>query len=372
MNCRSLDPNLALVRGDRSRASRIAACLVVAGLLCGGDLRGEETPAALPATAPPPAAADGPRMPLPVADAGSVRPSSPLRTSTPIEAPNVDRIETPSAGEATPAAAAPVEVNVPGPEMPPEPKDSEVTPMAPAAATDLEELRLHQEKVRRFERLRRQIDALDERWKGESSFIARPSKPGDLEPKPIEAPEDAAAARVELPPADEEPKHAGEQGSSGDAAGPSNAKPAPAPGSEPLPFPAPSTEAAAATVDGDSVVEGPVDRLGLADSLFATDEVALALEMYSQLDAETYPPDTTLWIAFQIASCHRRLGAAGEAEKRYRQILAKHQSGWIPDLCRWWLAATQDRSRLAANSEKLSQILKTLETELENDLQRTP
>lgn len=119
---------------------------------------------------------------------------------------------------------------------------------------------------------------------------------------------------------------------------------------------------------GSVVVEGPVDRLGLADSLFATGQIPLALEMYSQLETSSYPPDVQQWIAYQQASCYRRLDNLPEAEKRYRLVVASSPPGWLADLCRWWLAAIAERKRLGASTDNLKRVLNSLGTELDQQL----
>lgn len=116
------------------------------------------------------------------------------------------------------------------------------------------------------------------------------------------------------------------------------------------------------------VVDGPVDRLGLADSLFATGQVSLALEMYSRLDIKSSPQDIQDWVAYQQASCHRRLGNLPEAEKRYRDVIAATQSGWLNDISRWWLKAISERKQLTDRTEKLKATLTALGSELEHEL----
>lgn len=263
-------------------------------------------------------------------------------------------------GDPPPAAT---ESRSPEPFIPPPVAAGAPAERVPLATPVVNERQLQREKEEKFERLRQQIEKLDQRWKRElaspppetSAPLPATPPPAATTPAPSEIPSIPETSQIAAPDSDVPALPATD----------STTPP-------PLPFPGSTEDRSEELPAPGLVIDGPVDRLGLADSLFATGEVPIALEMYAQLDVETYPPDTRLWIAFQTASCHRRLGNASEAEKQYRQILAKHQTGWIPDLCRWWLASMQDRARLTANSQKLSQILNTLQTQLDNELPRKP
>ena len=72
-------------------------------------------------------------------------------------------------------------------------------------------------------------------------------------------------------------------------------------------------EAAVPLSDAISILKEPVDRLAMADSLFATREMRLALELYESIDAIQFDPEDRLWIWHQIGCCQRVLGdqAAG-------------------------------------------------------------
>ena len=50
-----------------------------------------------------------------------------------------------------------------------------------------------------------------------------------------------------------------------------------------------------------AVVDGPVDRVGLADNLYALNELSIALEMYQKVDLKDLPASERYWVTFQQA-----------------------------------------------------------------------
>lgn len=111
----------------------------------------------------------------------------------------------------------------------------------------------------------------------------------------------------------------------------------------------------------DGIVDGPVDRLALADSLYAGGQIDLALQTYGQVDGEQLTAEDRLWIDFQIASCHRRLGNDPEAEQRYRRLAGTQDGGVYASQSRWWLDAMTARRALESDLQRVTESLKSLE-----------
>lgn len=146
--------------------------------------------------------------------------------------------------------------------------------------------------------------------------------------------------------------------------------PAPVPVNEPLPndaevaaslSPSPSAvphaeshTAPNASIMENVVVDGPIDRLGLANNLFAAGQYPLALEMYQQASAEILPVHQAFWVEYQTANCIRRLGRRGEASLRYRKLASKPEAGWLCRQAQWWCETLEKirvlESTLADNS----------------------
>jgi len=102
------------------------------------------------------------------------------------------------------------------------------------------------------------------------------------------------------------------------------------------------------------VVDGPIDRLGLANNLFAVGQYPLALEMYQQASAEILSAHQKFWVEYQTANCIRRSGKPGEASNRYRRLADQPEAGWISEQAQWWVETLEKirvlESFLADNS----------------------
>jgi tetratricopeptide (TPR) repeat protein len=92
------------------------------------------------------------------------------------------------------------------------------------------------------------------------------------------------------------------------------------------------------------VVDGPIDRLGLANNLFATGEYPMALEMYQEAAKSELTAQQHFWVEYQTANCLRRLGKPAEASQRYRKLADHPEAGWLSHQARWWVE-TQEKIR---------------------------
>ena len=86
-----------------------------------------------------------------------------------------------------------------------------------------------------------------------------------------------------------------------------------------------------------TVVEGPIDRLGLANNLYAVGDYLLALEMYEQADTVNMTAQQQIWTEYQIANCLRRIGKIAEASNRYRRLADQPEAGWLSEQSQWWV-----------------------------------
>jgi hypothetical protein len=92
-----------------------------------------------------------------------------------------------------------------------------------------------------------------------------------------------------------------------------------------------------ASIRENIVVDGPIDRLGLANNLFAVGQYPLALEMYQQAAAEILTSHQTFWVEYQTANCLRRLDKKAEASQRYRKLANQPEAGWLSQQAQWWV-----------------------------------
>ncbi len=97
-----------------------------------------------------------------------------------------------------------------------------------------------------------------------------------------------------------------------------------------------------------AIVEGPIDRLSLANNLYASGQLGLALEMYAQIDRRSLTPQDKYWVEYQSACCLRKLRRIDEAKKLYRQLVGTPEAGFLTEMSRWWLDRMADRAALEA------------------------
>ncbi len=94
---------------------------------------------------------------------------------------------------------------------------------------------------------------------------------------------------------------------------------------------------ASAALIGKVVVDGPIDRLGLANNLFAVGEYLLAREMYEQTNGTELSAHQQFWVEYQTANCIRRAGNPAEASNRYRKLASRPEAGWLSKQAHWWV-----------------------------------
>lgn len=99
----------------------------------------------------------------------------------------------------------------------------------------------------------------------------------------------------------------------------------------------PAEPSANATLLEHVVVNGPIDRLGLANNLFAIGEYPLALEMYQQTTGPELSSQQQFWVEYQTASCLRHLGSPAEASNRFRKLASQPEAGWLSQQAQRWV-----------------------------------
>jgi len=100
-----------------------------------------------------------------------------------------------------------------------------------------------------------------------------------------------------------------------------------------------------------AVVDGPIDRVGLANNLYAVGEYRLAMDMYENASAGDLSAQQQIWAEYQTANCLRRLGRNGEASNRYRKLGGKAEAGWLSEQSRWWVEVLEQVRQLEKSLE---------------------
>lgn len=101
-----------------------------------------------------------------------------------------------------------------------------------------------------------------------------------------------------------------------------------------------------------AVLPAAVDRMRLADSLFAQSQWKQALEVYEAAAKTADNDHDRLWVEYQQANCHRRLANTAQAEKFYR-IVAGADAELLADCARWQLDNLQKRKTAEESLERL-------------------
>lgn len=101
-----------------------------------------------------------------------------------------------------------------------------------------------------------------------------------------------------------------------------------------------------------AVVHGTIDRLGLANNLYAVGEYELALDMYEKIDMTELTAQQQIWSDYQMANCLRRMGRNGDASNRYRRIAEQPEAGWLSEQSRWWVDVLEQIRQLQSSLEE--------------------
>lgn len=102
-----------------------------------------------------------------------------------------------------------------------------------------------------------------------------------------------------------------------------------------------------------SVVNGPIDRLALGTSLYATDQFRECLKILEAVELRPLSVEDRQWHDYLAASCYRKLGDRSEAEDHYRSVLQRSTSTWVSTAARWWLEHTDEKSQLELKLEQV-------------------
>ena len=112
------------------------------------------------------------------------------------------------------------------------------------------------------------------------------------------------------------------------------------------------TESATHAASEHAVVHGPIDRLGLANNLYAVGEYQLAMKMYEQTEMAELTAQQQIWTDYQMANCLRRMGRNAEASNRYRRIAEQPEAGWLSEQSRWWVDVLEQIRQLQSSLEE--------------------
>jgi hypothetical protein len=102
-----------------------------------------------------------------------------------------------------------------------------------------------------------------------------------------------------------------------------------------------------------AVTDKPVDRIALANNLFASGELALAQKIYESIDLNEVSESQKVWIQYQMAGCFRRLDSSQEAQSLYRTVAASKAAPHWAKRARWWLNTMSSSARIKERQVKM-------------------
>ncbi|MEZ6123117.1 MAG: hypothetical protein R3C49_08090 [Planctomycetaceae bacterium] len=118
-------------------------------------------------------------------------------------------------------------------------------------------------------------------------------------------------------------------------------------------------------------VDGPIDRLALATSLFATHQYRECLQTLESVVPDELSEENRDWVGYLSASCFRKLDNFPEAESRYRELLDKNRTPWISAGARWWLDHLNEQQKVRTEIAQLNSTIDAWKEEI-NGLKQTP
>ena len=118
------------------------------------------------------------------------------------------------------------------------------------------------------------------------------------------------------------------------------------------------SDPAVRVASGTGFVDGPIDRLALATSLYATNQFRECLKILEAVELRPLSTEDRQWHDYLFASCYRKLGNRGDAEDYYRSVLQRSSSTWVSAAARWWLGHIDEKAQLKT---KLARVQTTVE-----------
>jgi tetratricopeptide (TPR) repeat protein len=215
-----------------------------------------------------------------------------------------------------------------------------------------------QEKEARYQALQDRLKRLVKDWKHAGNSGSPAAKPTDQTPDTSTAPD---SAQSETQPDDSQATPSNDASQAPSSTGQTPPPATSIPSVTTPADPPPTTQ----QLPPEAIIDGPVDRISLANNLYAVGEYVIALETYSQVDRQNLTVAEIHWINYQMATCLRKLKRIPEAQEMYRRMAGEKTSGWLGSASKWWLDRIDDRARLEQEIEQYNQILESLK-EIEN------
>ncbi len=223
-----------------------------------------------------------------------------------------------------------------GPDAPAETSATPATPGTPPLLQSLQQ-RLSsagQQRRMQYQQINQRLDKLE--------WILSHQRQTEQVPQPLTTPPQPAAGAATLPSAGTEPPD--------------------------VPIPQADATAESSTTEPirsqlapELVTDAAVDRRALADSLFGSGQIELALKLYLELNAAETDAEEQIWVRYQIGCCYRRLHDYAHANEFYRQVVGENGDSPYPKLARWWLDVIDRKVKYLDQLQQVKSFLQTSE-----------
>ena len=110
-----------------------------------------------------------------------------------------------------------------------------------------------------------------------------------------------------------------------------------------------------------AITTGRVDRLALANNLFAAGKHAVSLRVYQAIVPETKDAAELAWLHLQIGNIYRHANVVDKSEKHYRMVTGLGVDTPYYEYARWWLTNLEERANLLNQIEELRTAIKSIE-----------
>ena len=110
--------------------------------------------------------------------------------------------------------------------------------------------------------------------------------------------------------------------------------------------------------DMKSLIESPVDELGLANNLFASENYDMAAKIYKRLSASDLSLADQSWVKYQLGLCYLKTGLFTESEKNLREVANLKSETVSTSMSKWWLDQMNRRKKIRSELQDIDSLLK--------------
>ena len=112
------------------------------------------------------------------------------------------------------------------------------------------------------------------------------------------------------------------------------------------------------TIPIENLQGSPVDKLRLANNVFAVGDMQLAGEYYREILKDNPKGWQERWAKFQLAACHRRVGSYKEALNLLKDLAQSRSNEFPIPEARWWIKEIENREVIENDMKIIDNVIK--------------